>query len=132
MVENIYALKNKILKHVENETQNMERINVNEIGELVDMVKDLAEAEKSCWEAQYYRSVSQAMEDKSGYPGGNTGGGDNMGGIRQGYSQPMRQGYNQMMGHDDIINKLGNEYRNLSPEEKMVMKSKVLSTLGSM
>lgn len=123
MVENIYALKNKILQHIERETQNMDRIDVKEIGELVDMVKDLAEAEHHCWEASYYKSVTEAM---NGQP--------NMGYSRQSYGyQPMNQGYSAgTMGYDSVIEKLGNEYRNLKPEERTMMKSKVLATLGSM
>ena len=33
-----------------------------ELGDAIDMVKDLAEAEKSCWEAAYYESIVKAME----------------------------------------------------------------------
>lgn len=127
MVNNIYELKNKILRHVESETQNMERIDVKEIGELVDMIKDLAEAEKSCWEASYYKSVTEAMDsrqDSLGYNGRMS--------DRSGYARQGQMGYNTTMGHDDIIGKLAEEYRNLSPEERMMMKSKVLTTLGSM
>lgn len=131
MVENIYKLKNKILKHVEDETENMSRIDVKEIGELVDMVKDLAEAEERCWEAAYYRSVTEAMEKSSGYTPIDYQG---QGSARQGYgNQSMRQGYSSgSMGHNDIIEKLGEEYRGLSREEKTMMKNKVLTMLGSM
>lgn len=34
-----------------------------ELGEVVDMIKDLAEAEKCCYEACYYKSVIKAMEE---------------------------------------------------------------------
>lgn len=136
MVEDIYKLKNKILQYVERETQDMGRINVKEVGELVDMVKDLAEAEKCCWEASYYRSVTEAMENgSSGY--GSMGYGSQAGGqqSRSGYgSQSMRSGYDSTgsMGHGNIIEALGEEYRNLNPDERMRMKNQVLSTLGTM
>lgn len=32
-------------------------------GQVVDMIKDLTEAEKNCYEACYYKSVVEAMED---------------------------------------------------------------------
>lgn len=119
MVDEIYSLKNRILAHIEDETTNMNRIDVKEIGELVDMVKDLAEAEKYCWEATYYRSISQAMET---YEAG-----------QRGYEQPRQPA--KVMGsspHDDIIGKLEEEYRNLTQEERLMMKSRVLNVLGSM
>ena len=128
MVESIYKLKNKILQHVERESQDMDRVNVRELGELVDMVKDLAEAEKECWEATYYRTVTEAMEKgSSGYTTGTPM-------TLAGYgSSAMRQGYDSgFSSHDDIISKLGDAYHNLSPEERMSMKSKVLTMLGSM
>lgn len=140
MVNKIYELKNKILMHVEKEMQDMQRMNVKEVGELVDMVKDLAEAEKDCIKATYYDEVTKAMkgESRSGYgnamgygssrqgaQGGNMGYG-NMGYGNMGYSQ------NAPMGHDDLIEKLGEEYRNLSPDERIRMKSSILAKLGSM
>ena len=46
---------------------------IHSYGEIIDMVKDMAEAEKLCNEASYYESVSEAMEDygddpRMGYP----------------------------------------------------------------
>ena len=124
MVEDIYILKNKILQHIERETKNMDRIDVKEIGELVDMVKDLAEAEKSCWEASYYKAISEGMEDRAGY--GSMA-------ARSGYDyQPTRPGYTQAMGHTDLIDKIGSEYHSLSPNEKAEMKKEILKTLGVM
>ena len=135
MVEDIYALKNKILQHVKKETMDMQRMDVKKVGELVDMVKDLAEAEESCWEASYYRKVTEAMEGSSGYSSSGSpanGGGGNMGydSMRPGYGS-MRSGYNSM-GHDDLMEKLAEEYRSLSQDERMRMKNQLLTKLGSM
>lgn len=127
MVEKIYDIKNQILQRVDKDIQErgVDRIDVKEVGELVDMVKDLAEAEKSCWEAQYYRSVTEAMSGTSGYSGSGYS-------VRQGYSQ-MNQGYSRgSMGHSELVNKLGEEYRKLSPDEQMMMKSNVLKVFGAM
>ncbi len=125
MVEEIYKLKNKILTHVEDRTRDMNRIDVKEIGELVDMVKDLAEAEEKCWEAAYYRSVASAMKESSGYNMPN-------GSVRQGYDTRMRQGYaDDMTEYDKLIDQIGEHYRNLAPNERTTMKNKVFSALGS-
>lgn len=123
MVEEIYKLKNKIIQHVETEAQDMSRANIHELGELVDMVKDLAEAEKECWEASYYRAITEAMGNSSGYA---------MNQPMRGYSDMQRQGYGNAMGYDDIIEKLGDEYRHLNPEERTKMRSRVLTKLGAM
>lgn len=82
MVGEIYELKNKLIEEMMRDVQErgVERLDK----ERVDMVKDLAEAEKSCWEAEYYRSVAEAMEGQSGY---------DMSGNQMGYnSMPGAQG----------------------------------------
>lgn len=48
----------------------LENVNTEELGEVVDMIKDLAEAEEACMEACYYETVTEAMtegEDRMGY-----------------------------------------------------------------
>lgn len=77
MVEAIYDLKNQLLEKMEQDIseRGIERLDKDQ----VDMIKDLAEAEKSCWEAEYYRSVTEAMEGQSGYP-------NNQGGYVRGNS----------------------------------------------
>lgn len=130
MENRIYEMKDKLLTKIEEEMRDMSRLDVKELGTLIDAVHHLAETE-------YYCSVADAMwADKHGY--GNTmGGGDNVTQARRGYTEmPMRSGYTMAsrgsMGHDHIIEQLGNEYRKLSPEDRMMMKSKVLNTLGGM
>lgn len=88
MVEVIYDLKNQLLEKMEQDAQErgIERLDK----EMVDMVKDLAAAEKYCWEAEYYRGVSEAMEGQSGYP--NYGMGYPQGGGRSGGSSGGRSG----------------------------------------
>lgn len=53
-----------------------ESIDTKEMGEVVDMIKDLAEAEKFCMESMYYESVVTAMDEatadyRMGYGGPN-------------------------------------------------------------
>lgn len=130
MVENIYETKNWILGRVKKDIQEngIDRIDVAEMGKLIDMVKDLAEAEKACWESDYYRSVTEAMDGSSGYnmPGYNGRG--NMG--RSGWSNqygsgPSRRGYsgNQMngygaSGYQDHVEALKMEMQNADPQER--------------
>lgn len=67
MVHKIAELKNKVLEHMEkNISDQGGRIDSNEMGKLADIVKDLAMAEKECWEASYYEAVTEAM-DAQGY-----------------------------------------------------------------
>ena len=113
MVNMICQMKGDIIKQVraEIDERGMERMNVGRIGEMIDMVKDLAEAEEKYWKGQYYRNlVTDAMETKYG-----------------GYTDS-----GSAMQEDDIVEQLSHKYQTLSPEEKFAMKSKVLMKLGSM
>lgn len=98
MVDKIYEIKNRLIEKVEEamHERGADRIDP----EMVDMIKDLAEAEKSCWEAEYYRSVSEAMESSGympemsyGYQG--QGGGQNASQGASGGSQGYSMGYRQ-------------------------------------
>ena len=103
MVEKIKDLKDELLMQAEQDMH--ERGGVSP--ETIDGIKDLAEAEKACWEAEYYRSVTEAMEDGqmgyddgTGYARGGRGmgydrqGGSNQGrGYRRGYERESRRGY---------------------------------------
>lgn len=40
-----------------------DQVNVEEAGQVVDMIKDLADAEKNIWKACYYKKVVEAMEE---------------------------------------------------------------------
>lgn len=79
------------------------------LGEYIDMIKDLAEAEKACYEACYYESVVEAMDeakdeypmynDRMGYPRGrNAMGQFTSGRGRSGY--PDEWPYDDRMGYD--------------------------------
>lgn len=146
MVEKIYEIKNKILQRVEKDSMNMDRIDVKELGELVDMVKDLAEAEDHCWQAQYYRKVTEAMEQgqQAGY-GGGTGssagyGSGGSGGGRQGYSSMARQGYGGgggsqgygSMGHEEFMEPLRMALQQAGPDERERLRNEVMKTVGMM
>ena len=130
MVGEIYAIKNRILEHIQSEAKDLTRVNAKELGEFVDMVKDLAEAEKSCWEASYYKATTEAMENYSGYDMGgmpSRSGYDSYGGSHSG---GMRSGYHEDHEHMDLMEMLGKEYKNLGPEERLAMRKRVFATLG--
>lgn len=99
MVEKIADLKDQMLMRMEGEIseRGIENADVNTLGKIADQIKDLAEAEKACWEAEYYRSVTEAMEDgKMGYDGGM---GYARGGSQgSGYAQGGRGGYGYEQG----------------------------------
>lgn len=74
------------------------QINTKELGEVVDMMKDLSEVKKNKAEADYYCALTEAMEDAQygvDY--------DFEGPIRRGYgTRGMRRGYDSnMMPMDD-------------------------------
>lgn len=82
----------------------VERMDVTEMGRLTDMVRDLSEAEKACWEAEYYRAVTESM-GASGYSDGRMGydgDGDGRMGYRDSrgrYATRPRRGYDGQEAH---------------------------------
>lgn len=142
MVEKIKANKDKVLEYMEMKLAQygVNRMDVKEMGELADIVKDLAAAEESCWQAQYYRTVTEAMEkggqETSGYGGGSGGGGGRMGyggggsggaGMSGGGG---RRGYGSgMMGHTDPVAAIRDMMATASPEMRMQIRGE-LTNMG--
>ena len=63
-MEKLKHMKTKLMEAIEKEINgNLEYANTQELGEAVDMVKDLSEA-------IYYCTITEAMEDKSQYSNG--------------------------------------------------------------
>ena len=150
MVEKIADLKNQVLERMDQtiDERGIERADVKELGELSDVVKDMAEAEKACWEAEYYRAVTEAMEDGSmgyedgmGYDQGGQQGNQQGGrgysrgrGGRRGYrgqqrdsmGRYTRRGYRQgRYGHDDIMQDVREMMMSADPQEKEQIKQKL-------
>lgn len=42
----------------------VEKIDTHELGEIIDMVKDLAEAKEKCYKACYYKDIHEAMKEE--------------------------------------------------------------------
>ena len=45
--------------------QGVQNVNTHEMGEVTDMIKDLAEAEEKCWKACYYKKIVESMEEET-------------------------------------------------------------------
>ena len=101
MTEDIKKIKADVLRFMDQEVGKYggQRMDVKEIGDLADVVKDLAEAE-------YYCTVAEAMgggQDAMGYTQPRMIGYQSQGGMgSQGSMGGGRQGYGGgMMGHTD-------------------------------
>ena len=100
MVNEIYDIRSRIVERMRRslETNGADRMDVDEMGMLADMVKDLSAAERYCMEAEYYAAVTDAMgsygympqDMPSGYDAMGYGqqGGHRMAGGRGGYREP--------------------------------------------
>ena len=66
-------------------------VDTKEMGEAIDMVKDLAEAEQACWSAAYYEQVVKAMEDQTWSMGYNPNRSSTSGRYMRGYSDPTTE-----------------------------------------
>ena len=64
-MKDLNEIKHKLIDWVKSETVNgfNSAAEVEVLGEVVDMIKDLASAEESCMEAAYYENVTEAMEN---------------------------------------------------------------------
>lgn len=142
MVGMIYETKNRILEHIAHQMQErgVEGVNTNELGMLVDMVKDLAEAEKSCYEADYYRSVSEAMENggQLGYSNNYENGYGNRG---AGYTQQNRSGWSNQygsgrsrghMGYTDMAESVRMAMQGMAPDERDRMREQLRGIMDGM
>jgi len=144
LVELIKETKNTLLERLDKaiNEKGADRMNIQEVGMLADAVKDLADAEKSCWEAEYYMTVTEAMnegsmgyEDGMGYSGERGG---SQGGYQRGYRMGYRgqprdsmgryasRGYSRgRYGHDDIMQSVKDMMMSADPQEKEQMRQKL-------
>ena len=125
MVEKIKTLKDQFLELMEKDVKQRgaENVNIKFHGELADIVKDLADAERLCWEAEYYRTVIEAMDGnaKSGY---GMSYGDMGGGGRRGYGGSPANGGN-MMGHSDPVSAIRDMMMTADPDTKMRIRNEL-------
>lgn len=65
-MNDICEMKNRIITMTQHCLENPANVDVHVMGEMVDMVKDLYEAEKDCWKACYYRELVCEMQGERG------------------------------------------------------------------
>lgn len=151
MIDRIYDIKEKVIERLEKslDERGGDRMDIQEVGKLADIVKDLAEAEKCCTERDYYESVTDAMEssgyqmDGMGYPmgyaqqGGSRGGsgGQSRGGSRGGSGG--RSGYRDSMGRYarrgygyDPMQGIRDAMMSADPQERERMQGELRQMLG--
>lgn len=149
MVEKIAEMKDMLLGRMEQviNERGIERADLTETGKLADQIKDLAEAEKACWEAEYYMSVAEAMEskgympDEMGYEGGGSGGyggssgysgggGGSRGYRRRGYNSNRDSRGRYSRGYHEEIDGIREAMRTASPEDKEKMQRELRQMLN--
>ena len=96
----ITRMKDRLIEEAQSRMENLDGGSIEQMGQIIDMIKDLAETEKACMEADYYDSVVEAMdgEDRYGYDpqGGRSGVGRSSGGRRY---ESMDDGEGGRMGY---------------------------------
>lgn len=70
-MENICDIKNRLIALVEGGSLDSASVEVN--GQIIDMIKDLSEAEEKCWKACYYKKIVEAMEEEEAMSGHRAG-----------------------------------------------------------
>lgn len=73
-MQRIKRMKDKLIEEAQSRLQNMDGGSIEQMGQIIDMTKDLSEAERSRLEAEYYDSVIDAMENGQRYGYGGQGG----------------------------------------------------------
>lgn len=126
-MERLKAMKERLMSCVEGQLNDLHNVDAEELGEVVDMIKDLEET-------IYYCTVVEAMEEKEKEPSremmyypvmyyngdGNNSGGNNARGNGRGYSDgryyyPMREWEPYYYG--DAYSRGMRDYNNVYPRE---------------
>lgn len=126
MVGKIRELKDQLLQGLEQKIneRGIDRADMKEIGEITDAIKDLAQAEKECWEAEYYMAIAEGMGSQ-GYTNGTNIGSMPYNQNSQGYRDSRgryarRPGYTPMGYHGEIEG-IREAMQNATPEEREKM-----------
>lgn len=94
----IKKMKEKLIEEAQNRMDNLDGGSIEQMGQIIDMIKDLSEAEKACLEAEYYDSVIDAMDGDGRYGYDDRGDSGNRQGYRESYMMDDR---NDRMGYRD-------------------------------
>lgn len=146
MVDKIWNIKNKFLERMEKEIgeRGIDRVDVEEMDKLANIIHHFAEAEASCWQAEYYKTVTKAMEQGSAGYGGGTGssagygnsGSMNQGGGRSGYNMPSgydmaRSGYMGEKGGQNVVETLRKQIQESGPDDRDRLRNEVMKAIGA-
>ena len=141
MTDRMEEIKRKVIERLERAVTEggPDRMDVEEVGALADIVKDLSESAKECNEAEYYKSVTDAMAygytpedmpmrtigytDTSRQPQRQPGYRDGMGRYRQ-----QGNGYYGGYGYD--MQGLRDAMGSATPEERERMQREMRAMLG--
>ena len=146
MVNKIWEIKNKFLERMEKEIgeRGIDRVDVADMDKLANIIHHFAEAEASCWQAEYYKTVTKAMEQGSSGYGGGTGSSAGYGssmqtsGGRSGYAtqssmyDTARQGYMDGRGGKEVVESLRKEIQSAGPDDRERIRHEVMSVIGAM
>ena len=99
----ITKMKDRLIEEAQSRMENLDGGSIDQMGQIIDMIKDLAETEKACMEADYYDSVVEAMDgdDRYGYDpqGGRSEVDRPSGGRRYEAMDDDRMGYKNQYGN---------------------------------
>lgn len=146
-IDELRASKERLIDELRTHTSmNTADMKTKEIADVADAIKDLAEAERNCWEACYYQLVCEAMSegsnDRAGYDNWRFASGrfaPTGHGHRSGYPDSRmdpaihRMGYHE--GNRDMnetIMSIKETMRTADPEMKRKLKTDLANLLGEM
>lgn len=65
MIKSLGKIEEQLIEAVKMEfARGVENVDVDEAGKVIDMIYDIAKAKKNCYEAEYYKTVIEAMEEQ--------------------------------------------------------------------
>lgn len=149
--------KGALISAFKSQMSNIETADTKELGEVADIIKDLAAAEKYCYESCYYKTVIEAMEkgddDRYGYstPKGNYRMSGRMGykpymdqepyvdaylndpNFRDRmYDKPNRYGYIKQENLDATMSNIKDIWNTADPEKRMHLKRELSTMIDDM
>lgn len=119
----------------------IKEVETKEAGEIADIIRDLSETEKNCYEACYYKTVIEAMEEEKSSKFGYNPNRNNMGQYAPSNSygyKPMvdqepyidaythgRMGYIDPRNVNNAMSDLKYMWKNADPERRMSLKKEI-------
>ena len=112
MVDRICSIESKFIELAEMElaSRPIERIDIREMGEIADIIKDLSEAAEKLRKAEYYRSVVSAMGQKA---------------------EEAKPAW-QYSDHSDSLDPLRKALQAAGPDEREQLRTEVKMMIGAM